>query len=42
MCPGGGQEEEVQAIQGVAGQTAVQGVNLLNQVQCGQGAQTYC
>ena len=36
----GGQGEEVQARQGGAGQAAVQGVNQLNQAQCGQGAQT--
>jgi hypothetical protein len=40
--PGGQQEEEEQALQGGAGQAAVQGVNQLNQAQCGQGAQTDC
>ena len=40
--PGGGQGEEVQALQGGAGQAAVQGVNQLNQAQCGRGAQTDC
>ena len=41
-CPGRGQGEEVQALQGVAGQAAVPGVNWLNQAQCGQGTRTYC
>ena len=36
--PGGGQGEEVQALQRGAGQAAVQGVNQLNQAQCGRGA----
>ena len=40
--PWGQQGEEVQALQGVAGQAAVQGVNRLNQAQCGQGARTDC
>ena len=40
--PGGGYGEEVQALQGGAGQAAVQGVNQLNQAQCGRGAQTDC
>ena len=38
----GGQGEEVWALQGGAGQAAVQGVNQLNQAQCSQGAQTDC
>ena len=32
---GVGQGEEVRALQGVAGQAAVQGVNRLNQALCG-------
>ena len=40
--PDGGQGEEVQVLQGGAGQAAVQGVNQLNQAQCGRGAQTDC
>ena len=40
--PGRGQAEEVPALQGGAGQAAVQGVNLQNQAQCGRGAQADC
>ena len=38
---GGTGGKKVQAVQGVAGQAAVQGVNRLNQAHCGQEAQTY-
>ena len=41
--PGGQQGEEVQALQGWAGQAAVQGLNQPNQAQYGQGYQLkYC